>query len=182
MRRTALTIIATIVGLVLLLQFKTHPLSGSTSGGLASLGTVPVTSASPRTKSTPRRLHHKHRVAPNPASASAAPSRGSSSPATGAATKTSSITKTVTATGQTMQTRYGPVQVRITESSGRLTNVVAIQLPGGDAHSSQIASYAAPILRTEALKADSAHIDVVSGATYTSDGYAQSLQSALDDA
>ena len=86
------------------------------------------------------------------------------------------------ATGHTIQTRYGPVQVRITERGGRLVNVVAVQLPGADQHSQQIAAYAAPILQSEALKADSARIDVVSGATYTSDGYAQSLQSALDNA
>jgi uncharacterized protein with FMN-binding domain len=182
MRRTALTIIATVVGLVLLLQFKTHPLGGSTSGGLASLGTVPVNSSSSRTSAARHKAHHKHRTPPSPTATSAAPHPKSSRPTTTVPSDTPRSPKTVTATGQTIQTRYGPVQVRITETSGRLTSVAAIQLPGGDPHSTQIASYAAPILRTEALKANSARIDVVSGATYTSDGYAQSLQSALDNA
>jgi uncharacterized protein with FMN-binding domain len=88
----------------------------------------------------------------------------------------------VIATGQTVQTQYGPVQVRIVEASGRLSSVTAIQLPSSSAHSAEIAARAVPILRSEALKANSARIDVVSGATYTSNGYAQSLQSALDNA
>jgi uncharacterized protein with FMN-binding domain len=181
-RRTAVTIIATIVGLVLLLQFKTHPVGGS-SGGLASLGTVPVTSPSPRTKASPQATHQPG-VSSSPSSPTRTPSRSSSSGPSAATKKPTQAAapKTVTATGQTIHTRYGPVQVRITETSGRLTNVVAIQLPGSDSHSTQIAAYAAPLLRSEALKAGSAHIDVVSGATYTSDGYAQSLQSALDNA
>jgi uncharacterized protein with FMN-binding domain len=182
MRRTALTIIATVVGLVLLLQFKTHPLSGSTSGGLASLGTVPVSSSSSRTSASRPTSRHRHRHRISTSSPATSPAPTSSSKATTTPTHTPSAPKTVTATGQRISTRYGPVQVRITETSGHLTNVVAIQLPGGDSDSSQIASYAAPILRTEALKANSARIDVVSGATYTSDGYAQSLQSAIDNA
>jgi uncharacterized protein with FMN-binding domain len=74
------------------------------------------------------------------------------------------------------------VQVQIVETAGKLTNVTALQLPHGDPHSDQVAASAAPVLRAEALRAGNAHIDVVSGATYTSDGYAQSLQSALDNA
>jgi uncharacterized protein with FMN-binding domain len=79
-------------------------------------------------------------------------------------------------------TPYGPVQVRIVESDGQLTNVVAVQLPSGSPRSSEIAAGAAPILRNEALRANSARIHIVSGATYTSNGYAQSLQSAIDNA
>jgi uncharacterized protein with FMN-binding domain len=87
-----------------------------------------------------------------------------------------------TITGQTVQTQYGPVQVQIVETGSRLTNVTPLQLPSDNSHSAEIAANAVPILRSEALKANSARIDVVSGATYTSDGYAQSLQSALDNA
>jgi uncharacterized protein with FMN-binding domain len=81
-----------------------------------------------------------------------------------------------------VQTPYGPVQVKIVETSGRLTDIVALQLPGGDPRSTEIAAGAVPILHDEALHANSARIHVVSGATYTSNGYAQSLQSAIDDA
>jgi uncharacterized protein with FMN-binding domain len=73
------------------------------------------------------------------------------------------------------------VQVKVTENSNRITDVTAVQLPSQDSHSQSIAAYAAPKLRQEAITADSARINVVSGATYTSDGYAQSLQSALDN-
>lgn len=82
-------------------------------------------------------------------------------------------------TGPVISTRYGPVQVSVAVTSGRITDVQAIQLPAGG-QSGQIADYAAPILRTEALAAQGAGIHSVSGATYTSQGYASSLQAALD--
>ncbi|MFF0082866.1 FMN-binding protein [Streptomyces canus] len=105
-------------------------------------------------------------------SSSASPSGGSGSAATG--------TKTVT--GDTVQTRWGPVQVRITIKDGKLTEVTAVTYPTDNPRDQEINSYAIPRLRTEALQAQSAEIDTVSGATYTSDGYRQSLQSALDSA
>jgi uncharacterized protein with FMN-binding domain len=74
------------------------------------------------------------------------------------------------------------VQVRVTVSGGRLVDVQAVQLPTDRARSQAISSDAGPLLRNEALRAQSARINTVSGATYTSDGYAQSLQSALDRA
>ncbi|GGX95105.1 hypothetical protein GCM10010510_45560 [Streptomyces anandii JCM 4720] len=81
-----------------------------------------------------------------------------------------------------MQTRWGPVQVRITLKSGRITDVTAVSYPTDNPRDQEISSYAIPQLRREALAAQSARIDSVSGATYTSDGYKQSLQSALDSA
>lgn len=83
--------------------------------------------------------------------------------------------------GSVIQTRYGPVQVQAVFKDGRLSNVVVLQQTDGG-RSSQIDSYALPILTAEALKAQNANIDVVSGATFTSGGYAQSLQAALDAA
>ena len=83
--------------------------------------------------------------------------------------------------GPVVDTRYGAVQVEIVVSGGQLKDVVALQLPTGR-HSGQISTAVAPILRQEALQAKSAAIDTVSGATYTSEGYAQSLQAALDQA
>ncbi|WP_329561363.1 FMN-binding protein [Kitasatospora sp. NBC_01266] len=84
-------------------------------------------------------------------------------------------------TGSAVDTPYGTVQVQAVLSGGKLTDVTVLQQTDGR-HSSQIDSYALPVLRSEALAAQNANIDVVSGATYTSDGYAQSLQAALDAA
>ena len=87
-----------------------------------------------------------------------------------------------TYTGAAVSTRYGDVQVEVTVAGGKLTEVTALQLTDDDPRSSMISAQAAPVLRQEALTAQSAQIDTVSGATYTSDGYIQSLQSALDQA
>jgi uncharacterized protein with FMN-binding domain len=70
--------------------------------------------------------------------------------------------------------------VQVTISGGALTKVTALQLPDRDGRSRQIASTAEPVLREEALTAQSASIDLLSGATFTSEAYAESLQSALD--
>ncbi|MGW2746390.1 FMN-binding protein [Streptomyces sp. NPDC001450] len=87
-----------------------------------------------------------------------------------------------TVTGDTVQTRWGPVRVRVTIKSGKLTNVTAVSYPKDNPRDQEINGYALPQLRREALAAQSAQIDTVSGATYTSEGYRQSLQSALDSA
>ncbi|WP_413602748.1 FMN-binding protein [Curtobacterium sp. Curtsp57] len=84
--------------------------------------------------------------------------------------------------GDTTQTRYGPVQVQITVANGTITDVTALQLTNSDGRSVQISQQAAPILRQEALQAQSAQIQSVSGATFTSEGYTTSLQSAIDKA
>jgi uncharacterized protein with FMN-binding domain len=89
-------------------------------------------------------------------------------------------TRSRTIAGAVIQTKYGPVQVRVTAIGHRITDVQALQLPTGDSRDIQIDNYAVPQLRDEALAAQSARINTISGATYTSDGYAQSLQSALD--
>ncbi|MEU9478487.1 FMN-binding protein [Streptomyces sp. NPDC048191] len=107
-------------------------------------------------------------------SSGSAPAGGSTPGTKGAVTKT--------ATGETVQTRWGPVQVRVTIRSGKLTDVTAVQYPRDNPRDQEINSYALPQLRREALAAQSAEIDMVSGATYTSTGYKQSLQSALDSA
>ena len=87
---------------------------------------------------------------------------------------------TRTVTGPVVQTPFGSVQVRVTSHGRRITNVTAVQLPSDTAYSQLLSRTAGPQLRQEALTAQDARIDGVSGATYTSNGYAQSLQSALD--
>ncbi|MFJ9902979.1 FMN-binding protein [Streptomyces sp. NPDC101152] len=118
---------------------------------------------------------------PAPSSSSSASSGSKGSSGTGSSGG-STTTGTKAVTGSTVQTRWGPVQVKITIKSGRLTDVTAVQYPTDNPRDQEINSYALPQLRTEALQAQSANIDTVSGATYTSDGYRQSLQSALDSA
>ncbi|MFF3164925.1 MULTISPECIES: FMN-binding protein [unclassified Streptomyces] len=103
---------------------------------------------------------------------------GSASPASPGARGTAG---TRTVTGRVAQTQYGPVQVRITVSGGRITQAAAVQAPKGGV-SGQKTALAVPRLNQEAVAAGNARIDAVSGATYTSTGYRQSLQSALDQA
>jgi len=108
-------------------------------------------------------------------------SAGSSASSTdsGAATTTND---TVTIVGSSVQTRYGPVQVSVTFTGGQITDVQALQVPGGHRESVQINARATPILAQEVIAAQSAQIDTVSGATYTSEAYAQSVQAAIDQA
>jgi uncharacterized protein with FMN-binding domain len=87
-----------------------------------------------------------------------------------------------TVAGEVVPTRYGNVQLQVKISSGKLTAVQALQLPFNEPKSAQISTYAEPLLRTSALSKQSAHVDAVSGATYTTDGYRTALQSALDKA
>ncbi|AWK12654.1 FMN-binding protein [Streptomyces spongiicola] len=84
--------------------------------------------------------------------------------------------------GDVAGTQYGDVQVRLTVSGGRITGAEAVKTPGSDANSRRIAAGAVPKLNQAAVAAQSAEIDTVSGATYTSQGYIRSLQSALDKA
>jgi uncharacterized protein with FMN-binding domain len=94
----------------------------------------------------------------------------------------SSSTGTQTYTGDTVQTQWGPVQVQIAVSGGQVTEVTTLQHPSGNPRDEEINAYALPVLRESALSAQSADIDLVSGATVTSQGYVGSLQSALDQA
>ena len=120
---------------------------------------------------------------PNAPSAVAGTTTTTTQPATtstSAAKSSSSSGKTVT--GPAVSTRYGNVQLKVTISGGKITDIQAVQLPAQDPKSSQISSYAEPQLRQSALSAQSANVSVVSGATYTSDGYRTALQAALDSA
>jgi len=94
----------------------------------------------------------------------------------------SSSTASGTFAGDTAQTQFGPVQVQIVVTNGKIADVTALQLTNRDGRSVSISQQAAPILRQETLQAQSAQIQSVSGATYTSEGYITSLQSAIDKA
>jgi uncharacterized protein with FMN-binding domain len=82
--------------------------------------------------------------------------------------------------GTLVRTRFGPIQLRISLRNGKITDVTAITAPSGDPRTDQINAAALPKLRERALSAQSADIETVSGATYTSAGYRESLQAAID--
>jgi uncharacterized protein with FMN-binding domain len=113
----------------------------------------------------------------------AAGSTQSGAATTDPATSTGSGSTTsdnVTIVGSSVQTRYGPVQVSVTFAAGQITDVQALQVPGGHHESVQFNARATPILAQEIISAQSGQLDTVSGATYTSEAYAQSVQSAID--
>jgi FMN-binding domain len=85
-------------------------------------------------------------------------------------------------TGQVVRTPFGPVQVEITLDGTTISDVQALQLPSDRSYSRRISQVVEPMLRTDTLQVQSARIHLISGATYTSTGYAMSLQSALDQA
>lgn len=124
---------------------------------------------------------HAHDAATPVAAATASTSAASAS--SGSSTSKSSggsSSGSGTATGDAENTRYGPAQVKVTVKNGKITSVEAVQLQNGDPKSQAISSYAAPILQQSVLAKQTAAVDTVSGATYTSLSYEASLQSALD--
>ena len=158
MRKIVVALLGTVSGLIMLFSYHTS-LAGS--GTLA----VPSSTGASTTSSS---------------SGSAAAGSGSTSSGGGSSSSTGGSATTVT--GETAQTQWGPVQVQITVTGGKITDVTPVQYPNGNGRDQEINSYALPVLAQEALAAQSANIDHVSGATVTSDGYVQSLQSAIDQA
>jgi len=116
----------------------------------------------------------------NDVSAATAPSSASSTSPPSSPSSSASAAKSYT--GTVASTRWGPVQVQIAVSAGKITGVTVLQQPNGNNKDAEINDYALPILVQDTLSAQSADIDMVSGATVTSDGYLQSLQAALDEA
>jgi len=157
MRRAPLVIAGTALGLGLLLTYRTPQLatpaaaSTSVSGGSTHSGGASNSSSA--------------------GSGSGGSGTGGSTGSTGSAAGT--------ATGTSIYDGFGNVQVKVTVSGGKITSVTPLQLPNGDPQSQQISNYASPQLVQQAMAAQSAHINGVSGATYTSQAFAQSLQSAL---
>lgn len=169
MIRVVLAIGGTFVGLVALLSFKSHSGHGlpdvATNTGLSA--TAPPASSGPAPASSPAPARS------SPAGkASRAPAPTASSPAP----------KQEVLTGQVIQTKFGPMQVQVTLLSHKIVKVTVLQETDLGSLSPQIDARAIPQLNQETLAAQSARIDAVSGASYTSTGYIQSLQSALDQA
>jgi uncharacterized protein with FMN-binding domain len=150
MRRSPIVLAATVAGTAGVLAFHPHASAAPT----ATAATSTTTAATPTTTTA-------------------------STTTTKSASSTSSAVSG-TATGGAIDTRYGPVQVRVTVKDDTITAIQGLVLTGNDPRSAEISSFAEPTLKQEALSRQSADIDAVSGATFTSAAYAQSLQSALD--
>jgi len=158
MKRITLWVLSTVTTVVLLFGYHT-----STSEPMAAATLAPIeaslTTGSSSTKSS-----------------------GSSSQSTQPTPSTTSTETSATVTGDVAMTRWGPVQVELTIAGGSITDVSVVQYPSGNHEDEQINSYALPILTQQTIDAQSANIDMISGATVTSMGYLESLQSALDQA
>jgi uncharacterized protein with FMN-binding domain len=167
MRRIVVTLMTTLSALVLLFSYHT-----SLGGGTTPVAGSPV-AAGPATAggSTPT-------TAPSTGSNSSSSSTTSKKPST----KTTTTSAVQTYTGDAVDTQWGVVQVQIKVQGGKITDAQAVQYPQNNGRDLEINSYAVPQLNTEAVQAGSGQIDAVSGATVTSDGYIQSLQSAVDQA
>jgi uncharacterized protein with FMN-binding domain len=159
MRRAVLTLGSTAAGLAALLSFKSHSAAPAASASAAPSASAPAASAggtsSARPASSPARTHQ---------------ARHPGSPAA----------QTRTVTGAVTNTQYGPMQVRLTLVGTKITKATVLQRTDDGSESNQVDSFAIPKLESETLAAQSATIDAVSGASYTSSGYIRSLQSALD--
>lgn len=190
-KRGAVALVLTVFALVLLFSFKTPDgglvaagrnvalvgQAGTSSASGGSVVVAPAATAAPQAASNPA-------GAGDPGAATPAPATTPAPAATQAPTAAAGATRLANGTdvGPVVQTQFGPVQVQVTISGGKIAEVAALQLPSDRQRSAYISSVVGPMLRSEALTAQSAQIDLISGATYTSDAYAQSLQAALDQA
>jgi uncharacterized protein with FMN-binding domain len=159
MRRAILTIVGTIAGLVALLSFKSHlptapSAAVSTTGGTGSTAGTPAPTSSPAT--VPGEFPMGSLAGKLPAGET-------------------------TVTGHVATTVYGPVQIQLVMRNSKIVKVAVLQQPMNTANDIQIGEFAFPKLIGETLAAQTAKIDAVSGASYTSAGYIKSLQSALDN-
>ncbi|MCW2675956.1 MAG: hypothetical protein JWR70_996 [Modestobacter sp.] len=174
-KKIVLWLMSTLTVLVLLFGYHTSTSSTASASGESSV-VVPVPSGTGTTSSdTSSATGTTSAPSANSTSSSSGTSPSTSSSAGRAATST-------TVTGDSASTRWGPVQVRLAVRNGTITDVSVVEYPSSNGKDKQINARALPILVQETLKAQNAQIDMVSGATVTSDGYLKSLQSALDKA
>ncbi|PVW02361.1 FMN-binding protein [Microbacterium sp. Gd 4-13] len=172
MKKIVIALLATISGVVLLFSYRTSTEAIPPTSLAAGTGTEPSTSAGPRSSGTTPPASS----APGAGQSTAQPAPSAPPPVASTGLADGSYQ------GPSTSTRWGPVQVQITVGGGKVTDVQAIDYPTESGRDQQINSYAIPRLAKEALAAQSAKIDMVSGATVTSRGYITSLQGALDQA
>ena len=188
-RRGAVALVTTILAVVLLLSFKTGDLSTLGHGGLptnALIGAPPVATAAPvavvggptpdPAATTPPNSGRSGPTA-TPRKAAGPPAPAATPPPSPAGPAGQAVSGTFT--GQAVDTPYGTVQIALVVQSGKITDVQELQLPSDRSLSQQISAQAGPMLRTQVLQAQSDNINGVSGASYTSYGFYESLQSAL---
>jgi len=197
-RKTALLITGTVAGVVGVVSYNPPQLNNqiASSGGAPVLNTAPTIGATPSDAPTTSNSKSPAQPAPTKTSKGRTQSNNTSPAATASATPTQSQSQTQSQTqtptkttgvsgtfkGETSQTRWGPVQVQVTLTDGKITDVATLQYPNGDRKSSNISSRVIPWLQDEVLQIQSAQINGVSGATYTSSGFKASLASALQKA
>jgi uncharacterized protein with FMN-binding domain len=200
-RKTALLVTGTIAGVVGVVSYNPPQLNAT----IAPAGTQPQPQTSSQTSSktpsqnstqaaaqtpaqpTPTTSNTKKVSTKSPSTTSQSqnqttPTQEATSSPTPVATTKQSSGISGTFKGDTSQTRWGPVQVEITLTNGKITDVSTLQYPNGDRRSSNISSRVIPWLQEETLQVQSANISGISGATYTSIGFRNSLASALQKA
>jgi uncharacterized protein with FMN-binding domain len=185
MRRIVVAVMSTISALVLLFSYHTSTGQSSAAGALGGglgLGTgTGLGTGSGAAKSSGGSGSGAGTGGNGSAASGSGSGTGSgSSGQTGSTGGSSSVSGTVT--GDSADTRWGPVQVQITVQGGKIVSANAVVVPNGNFRDQEINAYAVPILNQQAVQVQSANIDGVSGATVTSGGYQQSLQSAINKA
>ena len=158
MRRVILAVTGTIAGLVALLSFKSHVPSApvaATTGGTGGTSASPSSAGGGQTEVVPGAFPQGSIARNLPAGETAV-------------------------NGKVASTSYGPVQIQLIKRNGKIVKVAVLMQPTNTLNDVQIGRFAFPKLISETLAAQNGKIDAVSGATYTSAGYIQSLQSALD--
>jgi uncharacterized protein with FMN-binding domain len=177
MRRALTTIGTTLGALVLLFNFETRAPAAAPDGGLIAAPSTPA-AAGPRPSDTvPLSRPTTTTTAPAGTTSSAPPETTTTTEAPTTTTQASTVVD-----GPAVRTRYGTVQVEVTIEGGQLVDVQALTLPTGRSYTNYVSSVVGPMLRQEALAAQSGRIANISGATFTSQGYSSSLQAALDQA
>jgi FMN-binding domain len=161
MRRAILAITGTIAGLVALLSFKSH-VPSIPSAAASGTGNAPAPAA-PRSSQGQGQGQGQGQQFGFPTGALASLPAGERA-----------------VTGKVANTAYGPVQIQLAVKGGKIVKISVLQQPTNTVNDIQIGRMAFPRLISETLTAQSAKIDAVSGASYTSQGYIQSLQSAVD--
>ena len=180
MRRITLWALSTLTTLVLLFSYHTSTNGSGTT--VAAATSVQAPSAAGAGSGTTGSGTTGSGTTGSGTTGSGTTGSGTTGSGTTGSGTTSGSTSSTTYDGDTVQTRWGPVQVRITVVDGTIIASEAIVYPNGNHEDEQINSVALPVLNQEAVAQQSANIDMVSGATVTSEGYLTSLQSAIDQA
>ena len=195
LRKTAFLVTGTIAGVVGVVSYNPPQLNSAIASAQKTPQPVdtPVTDTPSQTKNSPAQ------PAPTKSTSAAQTKKSTASSTTNSSTNSTTTDQTSpspsptqstkqsagvsgTFKGDTSQTRWGPVQVQVTLTNGKITDVTTLQYPNGDRRSMSISNQVIPWLQDETLQVQSANIQGISGATYTSTGFRASLASALQKA